>query len=71
MTAMFLRILIFVLIAGAIYLGARRIWRDWSGQFKAVDQARRERDHNERKRPGVITLKRDQDGKFRPPGDEG
>jgi len=28
-----LRIVIIVLIAGAIYLGIRRIWRDWTKQF--------------------------------------
>ena len=44
MTAMLIRIVIFLLIAGAIYLGVRRIWRDWKGEFKAVDKQKRERD---------------------------
>lgn len=66
MTYLLLRILIFVVIFGAIFLGARRIWRDWKGQFKAVDQTRRERDLRERKRPDVIELKRNKDGVFRP-----
>lgn len=71
MTFLALRIVIFIILAGAIFLGARRIWRDWKGQFKAVDQARRARDLRERQRPDVITLKRDKDGKFRPgDGDE-
>ena len=64
-----LRIAIFVGIALAIYLGVRRIWRDWKGEFKAVDKAKRERDLKERARPDVITLKRDKDGTFRP-GDD-
>jgi hypothetical protein len=70
-TYFILRILIFVLVFGAIFLGARRIWRDWRNQFKAVDQARRERDLRERKRPDVIELKRNKDGVYRPgEGDE-
>jgi hypothetical protein len=71
MTAIALRILIFVLIAGAVFLGARRIWRDWKGQFQAEDKAKLERDRAERdqmqRKDVMITLKRDKDGKFRPP----
>jgi hypothetical protein len=71
MTAIALRIIIFAVLGLAIYLGVRRIWRDWKGQFKAVDQARRERDLRERKRPDVIELKRNKDGVYRPgEGDE-
>lgn len=66
MTYLLLRIAIFVGIAFAIFLGVRRIWRDWKGEFKAVDKARHERDLQERARPDVITLKRDKDGTFRP-----
>jgi len=64
-----LRIAIFVAIGLFIYFGVRRIWRDWTGEFKAVDKARRTRDLKERARPDVITLKRDKDGTFRP-GDD-
>lgn len=67
MTAIALRILIFVLIAGAVFLGVRRIWRDWKGQFKAEDRARLDRDRQDRASQDVVTLKRDKDGKFRPP----
>jgi len=67
---MLLRILIFVVIAIAIYLGVRKIWRDWTGAFKAEDaearRLRRERDLAERERPDVIDLKRDKDGTYRP-----
>lgn len=66
MSVLLLRIVIIVIVLGAIYLGVRRIWRDWSGQFKAVDKARRERDLAERKRSDVIELKRNKDGVFRP-----
>ncbi len=66
MTVILLRVLVIVIIFAAIFLGARRIWRDWSGQFKAVDKARRERDLTERQRPDVIELKRNKDGVFRP-----
>jgi len=69
MTYAILRIVIFVAIGLAIFFGIRRIWRDWSGEFKAVDKAKRERDLAERARPDVITLKRDKDGTFRP-GDD-
>ncbi len=71
MTGIALRILIFALIAGAIYLGVRRIWRDWRKQFKSEDEAIHQRDLEERKRPDVITLKRDKDGTYRPPDENG
>ena len=71
MTAILLRIVIFVLIAGAVFFGVRRIWRDWKGQFRAEDKAKLDRDRAERDRmrrsDDMITLKRDKDGKFRPP----
>lgn len=73
MTAMIIRILIFVAIFLAIAWGLRKIWRDWKGEFKAVDKARHERDLREREQlkrtDGMITLKRDKDGKFRPDGE--
>ncbi len=75
MTAILIRVVIFLVIAGVIFLGARRIWRDWKGQFRAEDKARLERDRAEReaikRNDGMITLKRDKDGKFRPEGDDG
>ena len=70
MTTVLLRALIIVLIAGAIYLGLRRIWRDWTKQFRAEDKAIHARDLKERDAPGVITLKRDKDGTFRPPDND-
>ena len=70
MTAIFIRIAIYVGIALIIYLGVRKIWRDWTGTFKKEDEEanrlRRERDLRERAQPGVIDLKRDKDGTFRP-----
>ncbi|HEY0919629.1 hypothetical protein [Devosia sp.] len=65
------KLLIFLLVAAAVFFGVRRIWRDWKGQFKAVDEARRARDLAERRRPDVIELKRNKDGVFRPGGDDG
>ena len=74
MTGMLLRVIVFVAIGLAIYLGLRKIWRDWTGQFKAEDEEarrlRRERDLRERAQPGVIDLKRDEDGTFRPGDDD-
>jgi hypothetical protein len=70
MTGFIIRILIFVAIFAAIAWGVRKIWRDWKGLFKAEDKLRHDRDLRERAQPGVITLKRDKDGKFRPPGDD-
>lgn len=70
MTAVIIRILIFVAVFLAIAWGLRKIWRDWTGEFKAVDKARHERDVREREQlkrtDGMITLKRDKDGKYRP-----
>ena len=70
MTAILLRVVIIGLIFGAMYLGVRRIWRDWTGQFRAEEKAIRDRDLRERDAPGVITLERDKDGTFRPPGND-
>jgi hypothetical protein len=53
-----------------IFLGVRRIWRDWKNQFKADDKKVHQRHVAERARPDVITLQRDKDGTFRPPDDE-
>lgn len=69
MTYVLIRLVVILLIAGAIWLGVRRIWRDWTRQFREEDKAIHERDLEERKRPDVITLKRDKDGTFRPPED--
>jgi hypothetical protein len=74
MTAILLRLLIFAVIGIAIYLGIRKIWRDWTAQFRSDDaesrRLRRERDLREREQPGVIDLKRDQDGTYRPGDDD-
>jgi hypothetical protein len=70
MTVTLLRIVLFVGIAIAIWLGLRRIWRDWTSQFRAEDKAVHQRDLAERARPDVITLKRDKDGTFRPPDND-
>lgn len=74
MSAFLIRILIFAVVGIAIYLGVRKIWRDWTGQFKSDDdearRLRRERDLRERDQPGVIDLKRDKDGTFRPGDDD-
>lgn len=73
MSAFVLRIVIFLVIALFIWLGVRRIWRDWQGAFKSEDEEarrlRRERDLRERQRSDVIDLKRDQDGTYRPDDD--
>jgi hypothetical protein len=70
MTAFLLRLLIIAIVAAFIYFGVRRIWRDWTRQFRAEDKAIHDRDIKERDAPGVITLKRDKDGTFRPPDDD-
>ena len=66
-----LRIAIFAAIGIAVYLGVRRIWRDWNKQFRAEEKAIHQRDVTERSRPDVVTLKRDKDGTFRPPDADG
>lgn len=67
---MILRLLIFAVIIGAIYLGIRSILRDWKKRFQDLDKQARERDLKERKRPDVLELKRDKDGVYRPGGDQ-
>lgn len=70
MTALLLRLVIFAVIGIAVFWGIRKIWRDWSGSFRDEDKARLDRDRAEReaikRTDGMITLKRDKDGKFRP-----
>jgi hypothetical protein len=70
MSGYILRILVIALIGGFIFFGLRKIWRDWSGQFRRLDKEddarRRARDLAERSQPGVIELTRDKDGTYRP-----
>jgi hypothetical protein len=66
MAGVLLRFLIIALIVGAIGYGLRRIWRDWTRNSRDVVSEERDRDLKERKRPDVITLKRSEDGVFRP-----
>jgi hypothetical protein len=69
MTWILLRILIFAVIGGMIFFGLRKIWRDWTRQFRAEEKEIHQRDLAERARPDVITLQRDKDGTFRKPDD--
>ena len=68
------RVIIITVIALAIIWSLRKIWRDWTGHFNAEEaeqtRLRRERDLREREQPGVIDLKRDKDGTFRPGDDD-
>lgn len=61
-----IRLLIYGVIFGAIYLGLRRIIKDWRARFSDMDDERKARDQQERKRPDVIELEPDKDGVFRP-----
>jgi len=70
-TAVILRVLIYVVIAGAVYFGIRKIWRDWKQQFRDINREQHKRDLREREQPDVITLRRDGDGVFRANGDKG
>ncbi len=70
MSAVLLRILIYALVAAAIYYGLRSIMRDWRRRFGEMDKQTRERDLRERQRPDVINLKRDKDGVYRRPDDD-
>ena len=67
MSAIILRFVIYAVIAGAVYFGVRKIWRDWTKQFREEDKKIHQRDIKERARPDVIDLKRSDDGVFRPP----
>ncbi len=70
MSAIFLRLLIYAIIIGAIYFGIRRIINDWRQRFRAMDQQTRERDLKERDEPNVVNLQPDEDGVFRPKDDD-
>ena len=70
MTGLLIRLLVIAIIGVAIYVGIRRIWRDWTKQFRVEEKVIHERDLKERDLPGVITLERDKDGTFRPPSND-
>ena len=70
MTGLLIRLVVIVGIALAIYIGVRRIWRDWTKQFRTEEKQIHERDLKERDAPGVITLERGKDGTFRPPSND-
>lgn len=67
---MFLRIIVFIAIVGAIFWGIRSITKDWQKRFRDLDEKSRERDLRERQRPDVIELKRSEDGVYRPGEDD-
>ena len=67
MTGLIIRIVVIGFIFWLIYAGIRRIWREWTRQFRVEEKQIHERDLRERDAPGVITPKRDKDGTFRPP----
>jgi hypothetical protein len=69
-TGFLLRIIIIAAIGLAIYLGVRRIWRDFTKQFRVEEKQIHDRDLKERDAPGVITLERGKDGTFRPPSND-
>ena len=71
MTGILIRLIVIAVIVGIIYTGVRRIWRDVTKQFRTEEKVIHERDLKEREAPGVITLKRDKDGTFRPPDQQG
>lgn len=68
--------LVTIFIGVLIFLGLRSILRDWKKQFAEDDkaaahkrQAQLERNRKEAKTPGVVELKRGDDGVYRPGGD--
>jgi hypothetical protein len=69
-TLILIRVVVMAVIFGAIFFGIRRIWRDWTKQFRAEEREIHQRDLKERERPDVITLQRDKDGTFRPPDND-
>lgn len=66
MSGILLKLLVYAIIFGAIYIGIKRIINDWRAGFKKMDSQTRERDLRERERPDVIDLSADEDGVFRP-----
>lgn len=60
------RIVFFAAVLGLILWGLRSITRDWTKKFRADDEERLKRDRQEAKRPGIISLKKGDDGVYRP-----
>lgn len=64
---MWLRILTFVVIIGAIIYGVRAIRRNINDYFSDADKDKLKRDRQDRKRSDIVDLTRDpKDGVFRP-----
>lgn len=68
--------LIYIVIGLIVFIGLRTILRDWRKQFQAEDKEKAERhrqvlerNRQEAKKPGVVTLKRGDDGVYRPDED--
>ncbi len=70
MSAIVLRVIILAIVLGIVAFGVRRIWLDWTKSFREADSKRRVRDLKERERTDVITLRRNQDGVYRPGDDD-
>jgi hypothetical protein len=73
MTAILLRIIIYVAIAAFVYFGAKRLWRDFTAPFRSNEPAAPpprgpSAKVDQKKSPDVIELERGADGVYRPPG---
>ena len=62
MTGVILKLLVVAFVFWLIYSGVRRIWRDWTRQFRVEEKQIHARDLKEHDAPGVITLERGKDG---------
>ncbi|HTJ58575.1 MAG TPA: hypothetical protein VL418_13525 [Devosiaceae bacterium] len=74
MTAILLRVIIYVLIIGFVWFSARRIWRDFKAQVGGSARPAPPRDIRQpppqpQQAADVIDLKRGADGVYRSPGD--
>ena len=70
MTAILLRIVIYVAIAAFVWFGVRRLWRDFTAPFRGGQAAPGPAPKvDQRKSPDVIELERGADGVYRPPGE--
>jgi hypothetical protein len=69
-TAILLRIIIYVAIAAFVWFGVRRLWRDLTAPFRTGPVAPKPAPKvDQRKSPDVIELERGADGVYRPPGE--
>lgn len=66
---MLFKLLTYIVVFSVVFYGIRKIITDWRNKFIHDDAQKHQRDLKERDQDNVINLKPDDDGVFRPKGE--